>query len=105
MRMYLGLRKPKETSILGQELAGEIESVGKDVKLFNHGDQVFGTAMLGDGAYAEYVCLPEEPEDGEVVLAIKPTNMTYAEPPPFRLGDSRRCIFLEKQTSKVDKEF
>ncbi len=96
MRMYLGIRKPKETTILGQELAGEIVSVGKDVKLFNHGDQVFGTAMLGDGAYAEYVCLPEEPEEGEMVLAIKPANMNYEEAAAVPVGGLEALHFLRK---------
>ena len=66
-----GFRKPKKP-ILGQEFAGEIEVIGKDVTRFTKGDKVFGIDWYG--AYAEYKCMPEDK-----ALTIKPTNMTYEE--------------------------
>lgn len=72
-RLFTGLFSPK-LKRLGEELSGEIESVGNNVKLFKKDDLVFGTAGPTFGANAEYICIPE---DG--VITAKPTNINHNE--------------------------
>ena len=96
MRLWRGLLKPRGTAILGTELAGEIEAVGRDVKRFKEGDQVFGSASLNLGANAEYICLLAEPGEMEGGVATKPANMTYAEAATVPFGGRDALHFLRK---------
>ena len=90
MGLALGFRKPRQP-ILGMVLAGEIESIGKDVKRFKTGDQVYGMTYLSFGTYAEYKCMSEKE-----CLVIKPSNSSYEEAAALPYGGILAGHFLKK---------
>ena len=104
VRVYAGLLRPKRIPILGQELAGEVEEVGANVKSYKVGDQVFGSTGFGFGAYAEYICLPEEPDDAQGVLASKPVNLTFEEAAAVPTAGFEALHFLRKADIQSGKK-
>jgi NADPH:quinone reductase-like Zn-dependent oxidoreductase len=89
-RMTFGWSKPK-VNILGSELAGKVEAVGKDVTKFKAGDQVFAYLGMGMGANAEYVCIPESG-----TVALKPANLSYEETATLPYGAVMATSLLAK---------
>ncbi|MGG4439974.1 NAD(P)-dependent alcohol dehydrogenase [Brevibacillus fortis] len=90
MRLVLGLTKPRNP-ILGVELSGEIEAIGKQVKRFKKGDQVYALSGMRCGAHAEYICLHEN-----AVVGVKPTNASYEEAAAIPFGGTTALHFFRK---------
>lgn len=90
MRIILGFTKPRK-QILGMELSGEIEAIGKDVTKFKVGDPIFASTEFRFGTYAQYCCIPETG-----ILAIKPANMTHEEAAPVSNGGITALIHLRR---------
>ncbi len=81
VRLVFGLFRPKKNLVLGLEVAGITEAVGKKVTAFQVGDQVFALTGFGLGGYAEYICLPEQlqrkPFQKKGLVALKPQNLNF----------------------------
>jgi NADPH:quinone reductase-like Zn-dependent oxidoreductase len=94
MRLMLGLTKPRNP-VLGEVLAGEIESVGRAVGSFKAGDGVYGLTGFGLGAYAEYKCMRER-DSKRGCLALKPANISYEEATAVAYGGLLASQSIEK---------
>ena len=94
-RLALGIARPRQP-ILGTELAGVVEAVGKDVTKFAPGDEVFGFPGGQMGCHAQYRVLAE---DGPV--ALKPANLSFEEAASLCFGGSTALHFLRKANIKV----
>lgn len=90
VRLAFGVTRPRQP-ILGTELAGVVETVGKDVSRFKVGDQVFAFSDAAMGCHAEYKCMPE---DG--ALAFKPANLTYEEAAALSFGGTTALDFFRR---------
>jgi NADPH:quinone reductase-like Zn-dependent oxidoreductase len=98
VRLSMGLTRPR-VGILGQELSGEVESVGKDVNRFKKGDEVFGPTEISFGAHAEYICLPQS-----YAIAAKPVNMSHEEAAGISVGGLNALYFLRRAEIRPGEE-
>jgi len=90
MRLFLGIRKPRQP-ILGVELAGEVDSAGRDVREFKKGDRVFALTGMRFGAYAEYACLPEKS-----LVAHMPDHVSFEDAAAVAFGGTTALHFYRK---------
>jgi NADPH:quinone reductase-like Zn-dependent oxidoreductase len=99
VRLMFGLTKPKR-KILGIVLAGEVEQVGANITRYKTGDQVFGMATMKMGAYAEYICLPED-----APLAPKPPQLRFEAAASIPFGAHTALHFLRQLPIEKGQKF
>lgn len=90
MRSVLGFSKPRQP-ILGSELAGVVEAIGKDVSKFKVGDAVFAFSDMAMGCYAEFKCISQNS-----AIALKPSNLSFEESAALSFGGTTTLSFLRR---------
>jgi len=88
-KLTFGIGRPWKARVLGTELAGEVESLGKDVKKFKKGDRIVASTGMAGGGHAQYACLPEQG-----ALAIKPDSLSWEEAVAIPFGANAALYFL-----------
>ncbi|TAE28669.1 MAG: NAD(P)-dependent alcohol dehydrogenase [Cytophagales bacterium] len=102
LRLMFGITRPRKP-VLGVEFSGTVEAVGDSVAQFRPGDVVYGTTTgLRQGAYAQYVCVPETWREG--VLAVKPTELTFQEAAALPVGSMTALHILQKAAIQQGQE-
>lgn len=93
-RLMIGVFKPRK-SIIGLVFSGEIESIGKNIKRFKPGDNVYGLTGLNLGTYAEYMCM-KEIDSKKGCISLKPDNISHEEATMAAYGGLLAFQFMEK---------
>ncbi len=88
-KLMFGIGKPWKARVLGTELAGEVESAGKDVKRFKKGDRIVASTGMAGGGHAQYACIP-----ATGALAIMPDSLTWEEAVAIPFGANTALYFL-----------
>lgn len=101
IRLMYGITKPRN-KVLGAEFSGVVEAIGENVKQFKVGDNVYGTTTgLKQGAYAQYICVPENWSQG--VVALKPDGLTHEEAAALPIGSMTALHLLNKTLINKDQ--
>ena len=104
MRLFLGITKPKRT-ILGMEVSGVIEEVGKDVKEFKKGDEVFALTGFDGGGYAEYSSVTAiNGDEKKGIVVLKPSNITFEEAAAVPAGALTALAHMQKVNIQKGKK-
>lgn len=98
VRFIFGLIRPR-IQVLGAVYSGEVQRVGRDVKLFRAGDEVFGHTNMKFGAYAEYICVSEHS-----TLARKPANLSHTEAAAVPFGGLTALHFMKRAKIKPNQQ-
>lgn len=91
LRLLWGVRQPRGTKILGQEVAGVVQAVGENVTRFKPGDEIIATTGMGMAGYAEFVCLSEKR-----AMVRKPPNVSFAEASVIPVAGQNALHFLRE---------